>query len=67
MLKIKAKIGREEKEYELIKEPVPHILVESNKKIHGWSQSYTPKHERECTAERLMVNPYNGCSNNCCF
>ncbi len=67
MLKIKAKIGKEEKEYELIKEPVPHILVDSKKTIHGWSHQYEPRHERECTAERLMINPYNGCSNNCFF
>lgn len=67
MLKIKAKIGREEREYELLKDPVPHIIVNSDKKIHGWSHQYEPRHERECTAERLMVNPYNGCSNNCCF
>ena len=55
------------KEYEILKNPVPHILVDSKKEMHGWSKSYEPNHARECTAERLLVNPYNGCSNSCCF
>ncbi len=46
----------------VIKKPHPHILVESRKKIHGWWPG-----RRECTAERLLLNPYNGCSFNCLF
>lgn len=67
MVKIKFKIGPSEKEYEILKDPVPHILVDSKKELHGWSKGYEPNHARECTAERLLVNPYNGCSNSCCF
>lgn len=67
MLKIKAKIGKEEKEYEVLTDPVPHIIVDSKKKLHGWPKAYMPRGERECTAERMLINPYNGCSNACCF
>ena len=63
MVKIKA--GKQE--YEVINDPVPHILVDSKKKMHGWRRAYEPNHARECTAERLLINPYNGCSNSCCF
>ena len=42
--------------------PYPHILVESKKRLHGWWEG-----KRECTSERLLVNPYNGCSINCFF
>jgi len=43
--------------------PVPHILVEkSRKKLHGWWPG-----KRECTAERMLLNPYNGCTHNCAF
>lgn len=46
--------------YQVIEEPYPHILIESKKELHGW---YPGK--RECSAERMLINPYNGCSNNC--
>ncbi len=43
--------------------PVPHIVVDkSQKKLHGWWPG-----KRECTAERMLVNPYNGCGHNCAF
>jgi len=50
------------KTYEVIKDPVPHILVESNKEMHGWWEG-----KRECTSERLLINPYAGCSISCPF
>ncbi|MCD6407576.1 hypothetical protein J7L87_00820, partial [bacterium] len=40
----------------------PHILVNSSKKIHGW---YPGK--RECTSERILLNPYIGCDVECFF
>lgn len=44
--------------------PVPHYLVSgSQKKLHGWYN----RHYRECTSERLIVNPYCGCQINCFF
>ncbi len=52
--------GREN--YEVIPLPYPHILIQSKKKLHGWWEG-----KRECTSERLLVNPYNGCSINCFF
>ncbi len=54
--------GPKRREYQLIKEPVPHILVDSRKELHGWWPG-----KRECTSERMLVNPYNGCSVGCFF
>ena len=47
---------------EVIDKPVKHILHKTTKELHGW---YPGK--RECTAERMLINPYNGCSHNCFF
>jgi len=46
----------------LVKEPFPHVLVESRKELHGWYRD-----ERECTSERMLINPYNGCANDCLY
>jgi len=46
----------------IIRKPYPHILIITKKEIHGW---YPGK--RECTSERLLINPYNGCSVNCFY
>lgn len=62
MDRVKVKIGKKVKEYEVIKEPYPHIIVDTNKELHGWWPG-----KRECTGERLLINPYNGCSVNCFF
>jgi DNA repair photolyase len=59
--------GRTTKQFEVIKAPIPHILVESNKELHGWWNGIEPYGNRECTAEKLLINPYNGCSHNCLF
>jgi DNA repair photolyase len=45
-----------------IERPSPHILVESKKEIHGWYER-----QRECTSERMLLNPYNGCANDCVY
>jgi DNA repair photolyase len=60
--KVAVSIGRETREFEVIEQPYPHILVASRKQLHGWW-----KGKRECTGERLLVNPYNGCSVGCSF
>ena len=65
--KITVEFGRASKQFEVIKSPVPHILVESNKELHGWWNGIEPDGNRECTAEKLLINPYNGCSHNCLF
>ena len=60
--KISLTLGRTVREFEVIEEPHPHILVDSRKELHGWW-----KGKRECTGERLLINPYNGCSVGCMF
>ena len=55
-------LGRQTREFEVIERPHPHILVESKKELHGWY-----KGKRECTGERMLINPYNGCSVGCMF
>jgi DNA repair photolyase len=60
--KIRLVIGRQEREFDVIEEPVPHIVVTSRKELHGWW-----KGKRECTGERMLINPYNGCSVGCIF
>jgi DNA repair photolyase len=47
---------------EFVGEPVPHFLVDSKKELHGWYRD-----ERECTSERMLLNPYNGCANDCLY
>ncbi|RLG32569.1 hypothetical protein DRN80_05970 [Methanosarcinales archaeon] len=65
--KITVEFGRVSKEFEVIKSPLPHILIESNKELHGWWNGIEPDGNRECTSEKLLINPYNGCSHNCLF
>jgi len=48
--------------YEVIPEPQPHIVIPTKKKLHGWGPG-----KRECTAERMLINPYNGCGVGCFF
>jgi len=60
--KVTLTIGREPRQFEVIERPHPHIRVASRKQLHGWW-----KGKRECTGERLLVNPYNGCSVGCTF
>jgi DNA repair photolyase len=55
-------VGRTVREFDIVKEPYPHILVASKKELHGWW-----KGKRECTGERMLINPYNGCSVGCIF
>lgn len=37
-------------------------MVSTNKELHGWWPG-----KRECTSERMLINPYNGCSVGCPF
>lgn len=43
--------------------PFSHFLVSSSKKIHGWFDWG----RRECTQERFLLNPYNGCGVGCFY
>jgi len=65
--KITVEFGRISRHFEVIKSPLPHILIESKKELHGWWNGIEPDGNRECTAEKLLINPYNGCSHNCLF
>ena len=64
---IEVNFGKKSKFPKIIYDPLPHILVDSNKKIHGWWNSIKDQGKRACTSERLLINPYNGCSWDCFF
>jgi DNA repair photolyase len=49
-------------EYQVIEEPDRHIVVPTRKELHGWWPG-----KRECSAERMLINPYNGCGVGCFF
>jgi DNA repair photolyase len=63
---IMMRFGKTTKTYDVIEEPVPHILVPSKKKIHAWKHyGYADdRHHRECSQERMLINTYNGCWQN---
>lgn len=45
-----------------MEEPEKHILVSTKKELHGWWPG-----KRECSSERMLINPYNGCGIGCFF
>ncbi|MCD6310175.1 MAG: radical SAM protein [Candidatus Eremiobacteraeota bacterium] len=55
------------KKEHVIKKPFPHVLRKTSKQIHGWYHPRDPYGRRDCTSERLLINPYNGCSHDCIF
>jgi len=42
-------------------------IVQSKKELHGWWRGIEHYGMRECTSERLLINPYNGCEHGCFF
>jgi len=54
------RVAPSRKLHRVLKDPHPHIVVESRKELHGWYPG-----RRECTGERMLINPYNGCRNDC--
>lgn len=50
------------KKHEIIEEPQKHVLLPTKKELHGWWPG-----KRECTSERMLINPYNGCEIGCFF
>jgi len=50
------------RKYEVIEEPQRHIVIPTKKELHGWWPG-----KRECTSERMLINPYNGCGMRCFF
>lgn len=64
--KVKVRFGRSVKEFEVVVSPYPHIVVPTVKEvIHGWYYGYYDNGRRECSSERILLNPYNGCSVDC--
>ncbi|MEM4699897.1 MAG: radical SAM protein, partial [Candidatus Nezhaarchaeales archaeon] len=50
----------------VIEDPCPHVVVPTKKEVvHGWFYGYRDRGRRECSAERILLNPYNGCTVNC--
>ena len=58
--KLSWRTGSGQMAHEVIEAPTPHILIDSRKELHGWWRG-----KRECTSERLLINPYNGCTIDC--
>ena len=56
------KVTVNKREYLVIEEPDKHIVVPTRKELHGWWPG-----KRECSAERMLINPYNGCGIGCFF
>ena len=48
--------------YEILEEPQRHLLIPTKKQLHGWWPG-----KRECTSERMLINPYNGCGIECFY
>lgn len=59
---LEIRFGSTTKKLPVEEKPVPHVRVQSRKEMHGWWPG-----KRECTAERMLINPYNGCIHNCAF
>jgi len=64
---INVTFGKSTKTYQVHKDIWTHIIVDSKKELHGWFTGFKPDGRRECTSERLLINPYNGCSHDCVF
>ncbi|RLE57032.1 MAG: hypothetical protein DRJ30_01200 [Candidatus Methanomethylicota archaeon] len=63
--KVKCNIGGKIREFEVYENPVPHIIVDTVKSVvHGWYYGFR-EGKRECSSERILLNPYNGCTVNC--
>ncbi|MCS7386351.1 MAG: hypothetical protein DRJ18_01710 [Candidatus Methanomethylicota archaeon] len=64
--KVFVQFGGRVKEFEVMPYPIPHIVVPTRKEvIHGWFYGFENGGRRECTSERILLNPYNGCTVNC--
>ncbi|MCX8204656.1 MAG: hypothetical protein N3H31_03305 [Candidatus Nezhaarchaeota archaeon] len=61
---MEVEVGR--RRFKVIESPYPHIVVPTRKEVvHGWLYGYQDRGRRECSAERILLNPYNGCTVNC--
>jgi len=66
-LEVEVELGRgARRRLEVVEDPYPHVVVATRKEVvHGWSYGYRDRGRRECSAERILLNPYNGCSVGC--
>lgn len=59
------KFGKTKKEYDIINEPVPHCIIDTQTNIRGWYQNSNKTTEvtkpRTCSAEYFALTPYRGC------
>jgi len=63
---VEVRFGKSVKRFKVVEDPIPHILVPTTKEVvHGWFYGYEDEGRRECSSERILINPYNGCSVNC--
>jgi len=66
VFEVEVKLGGRTKRFKVIEDPYPHIVVPTRKEVvHGWFYGYSDRGKRECSAERILLNPYNGCTVNC--
>lgn len=50
---------------EIVADPVPHTVSDAKRRvIHGWHFPLSSG-RRECSSERILINPYSGCSVEC--
>lgn len=59
--------GSKKTPIQFVEIPIPHYIKDSKKEIHGWYSPLKPYGRRDCTSERLLLNPYHGCIHNCFF
>lgn len=63
---VQVRFGKAARKFKVVNNPIPHIVVPTVKEvIHGWFYGYWDMGRRECSSERILINPYNGCSVNC--
>ncbi|PCN50507.1 hypothetical protein B6U99_04055 [Candidatus Geothermarchaeota archaeon ex4572_27] len=63
---VEVRFGGKVRRFEVVEDPYPHIVVPTRKEVvHGWFYGYGDRGRRECSAERILLNPYNGCAVNC--
>jgi DNA repair photolyase len=55
-------VTKSKKEDDILSSPLKHTVISTRKQLHGWHHG-----KRECTGERMLINPYNGCSIDCFF
>ena len=58
--------GKVTREYDVIEDPQPHFIIETDTHVRGWYQDKAADKPRTCTSEYYLMTPYRGC-NMCTF